>query len=195
MSLNRKNQILKEATRLFSRYGYDKVTIKELTDACGITEPALYRYFPSKDALYEAVLDSLHTFLKYERLFDRLKDVKNPQIILFDMAQHIFNFLKKHKELYRLLLYCTLREHHKARHVYRAIRMPLVDFLKDKLDKLHQEGKIRRINSELTARCFVGMVFDCALNATLWKRFQGKSYTPEEIVSNHASIFVKAIKT
>ncbi len=192
--MSRKDQILKEATRLFSRHGYDGVTIKDLADACRITEPALYRYFPSKDALYDAVLDSLHTLLEYERLFERLKDDKDPEALLYQMSRHIFNFLKEHKELYRLLLYCTLREHHKARQVYRTVRVPLVEFLIRKLDELHQEGKIRNINCELTARCFVGMVFDCALNAILWKGFQGKSYAAEEIVNNHASIFYNGIK-
>jgi len=190
MERNRKNQILDEATRLFSRYGYDKVTIKQLADACGITEPALYRYFPSKNSLYEAVLDSIHTFLEYEQLFERLKENKHPKTLLHDLSQHIFGFLMKHKELYRLLLYCTLREHPKARSVYQSIRVPLVNFLKEKLDGFYREGKTRKINSELTARCFVGMVFDCALNAILWKGFQGKSYSPEEIVKKHASIFI-----
>ena len=33
----RKKQILTEATRLFSKDGYDKVTVKDLAQACGIT--------------------------------------------------------------------------------------------------------------------------------------------------------------
>ena len=62
--IDRKAQILTEATRLFSEFGYDKVTIKILADACGITEPALYRHYASKDAIYDTVLDSIEERLK-----------------------------------------------------------------------------------------------------------------------------------
>jgi AcrR family transcriptional regulator len=194
MEKNRKRQILEEATRLFSRYGYDKVTIKQLADACGITEPALYRYFASKDAIYDAVLDSLKEILEYEALFLRLEDIIDLDVIMHEMAQHILNFFKRHRELYRLLLYSTLREHRKARQVFRAIRSPFVDFLKNKLDELHLQGLVKKKNNQITARCFIGMVFDCSLNATLWKGFQGKYFPPEEVVKNNVPIFVEGLK-
>jgi len=57
--INRKEQILQFATEAFSRDGYDRVTVKQLADKCGITEPAVYRHFESKDAIYVAVLESL----------------------------------------------------------------------------------------------------------------------------------------
>ena len=194
MVTDRKSQILSEATRLFSHYGYDKVTIKELADACKITEPARYRYFPSKEAIYEAVLDSLKSALEYDELFRRLDDEQDLMIIMHDLAQHILVFFKQHRELYRLLLYSTLREHRKARQVFRAIRSPFVDFLNNKLDELRNQGLVKKKNNQITARCFIGMVFDCALNATLWKGFQGKYFSPEEVIGNNVPIFVEGLK-
>jgi AcrR family transcriptional regulator len=194
MATDRRDQILKEATRLFSRFGYDKVTIKELAASCGITEPALYRYFASKEAIYGAVLDSLKSFLDYQPLFERLKGEKSVKIIMHEMARHILNFLKSHRELYRLMLYSALGEHRKARQVFRSVRNPYVDFLKDKLDELYRQGLIRKKNNHITACCFVGMVFDCALSATLWKGFQGKSHTPKEVIGNNVPIFIDGLR-
>lgn len=37
-----------KAAPLFRSFGYRQVTMKALAHACGITAPALYRYFPSK---------------------------------------------------------------------------------------------------------------------------------------------------
>ena len=72
-TIDRKTQILTEATRLFSEYGYDKVTIKTLAEACGITEPALYRHYKSKDDIYDTVLDSLEERLREtDEFFDNL---------------------------------------------------------------------------------------------------------------------------
>ena len=192
-SEERKRQILTEATRLFSRQGYDKVTIKELADACGITEPALYRYYSSKEALYDAVLESLPSQLRHQELFERLEGVTELPEILLGMAQHILSFFSAHRELYRLLLYSTLREHSKSPETYRAIRGPYIDFLMRHLDRLYAEGKIRKKNNEITARCFVVSVFDCALASTLWQGFLGNTYSLDEIVANNVPIFIEGL--
>jgi len=193
MSENRKTQIIKEATSLFSRFGYDKVTIKQLADACGITEPALYRYFSSKEAIYDAVLDSLNDVMDYQGLFEKLNNSDNLEEILPGIARHILSFFKEHRELYRLLLYSTLREHRKAREVFKAIRTPYVEYLTKKLNELQKKGLIKKKNNEITARCFIGMVFDCALNATIWKGFMGKSYTADKVIANNVPIFIDGL--
>jgi len=189
----RKRQILTEATRLFSRQGYDKVTIKELANACGITEPALYRYYPSKEALYDAVLETIPSLLQHQELFDRLKEATELPEILFGLAHHILDFFSAHRELYRLLLYSALREHSKSPETYRAIRGPYIDFLWRHLDRLYAEGKIVKKNNELTARCFVGSVFDCTLASTLWQGFLGNTYTLDEIVANNVPVFIAGL--
>jgi AcrR family transcriptional regulator len=48
--------ILTVAHRLFMQYGYRSVTTRQLADACGLTQPALYHHFPDKEALYLAVI-------------------------------------------------------------------------------------------------------------------------------------------
>lgn len=56
----RRAQILEVAQKLFSRNGYARTTTAALADAAGVTEPILYRHFPSKRALFEAVLDDVN---------------------------------------------------------------------------------------------------------------------------------------
>jgi AcrR family transcriptional regulator len=190
---DRRNQIINEAMRLFGHYGYDSVTIKQLAKACDITEPALYRHFSSKEEIYSAVLDSLKSLMNYEGLFGRLEKSDDPGAILSGLASHILDFFNKNRETYRLLLYSTLREHNKARKIFREIRGPYARFLAGQLDRLYSLGKIRKKNNEITARCFIGMVFDCALSSTLWKGFQGKNYRPEEIIANNVPIFIQGL--
>jgi hypothetical protein len=63
------------------------------------------------------------------------------------------------------------------------------------LDRFAAAGKILPKNNEITGRCFVGMVFECALSGTLWKGFLGKRYRPEEVVNNNIPIFARGLKT
>jgi AcrR family transcriptional regulator len=43
-----RQQLYRRAARVFRRHGYKGATLKELSAACGLSVPALYRYFPSK---------------------------------------------------------------------------------------------------------------------------------------------------
>ena len=55
----RQSQIVTEAARLFAEYGYNGVSIEDLGAALGISGPALYRHFASKDALLSEILVSV----------------------------------------------------------------------------------------------------------------------------------------
>ncbi len=47
------------ATGLFARNGYDATAIPAVLDAAGVSRGALYHHFASKEALFEAVLESV----------------------------------------------------------------------------------------------------------------------------------------
>ncbi len=51
------NTVLDRAARLFWEQGYEGTSVKDLTDAMGMTPPSLYAAFGSKEALYDRVLD------------------------------------------------------------------------------------------------------------------------------------------
>jgi AcrR family transcriptional regulator len=67
--VNRREQILDAAAELFAAKGFHGVSVGELGGACGITGPALYKHFPSKDAVLAEMLVSIS-----ERLLDEGRD-------------------------------------------------------------------------------------------------------------------------
>lgn len=72
MSGDMRAMILAEAHRLFFTLGYRSVTTRMVAEACGVTQPALYHHFRTKEDLYEAVvlaqLDRLQTGLHDEAI-------------------------------------------------------------------------------------------------------------------------------
>ena len=54
---DRKELILNVACRLFAEIGYDKTSTKELAKAVNCSEALLYKYFDSKKAIMEYLLD------------------------------------------------------------------------------------------------------------------------------------------
>jgi len=190
---NRKEQILALATEMFSRDGYDMVTVKQLADGCGITEPAIYRHFESKEAIYGEVLEALRGRMDHHELFARLEKENDLEVLVTDLSLHIVSFYSTNADIYRLLLYAALRGHARAGRIYELIRGTYCHFLQKQLDRLYEQGSIVAVHSEITARCFVGMVFDCAMASSLWRGFQGPVYDPKEVLANSVRIFVKGM--
>lgn len=186
---DRKTQILQVATKAFSQEGYDGVTVRQLAEQCGISEPAVYRHYPSKEALYDAVLDSIEARMDRDTLFNELKDEFNLKTLLDKIAEHVVEFFSANDDIQRLLMYSALSHHVKARQVYDLTRGRYVHFLKSRLEALLEAGKLRPVNPEITARCFIGMIFDCALCNTLWKRPFGKHFEPAETIANNVPIY------
>ncbi|MFC5702818.1 TetR/AcrR family transcriptional regulator [Cohnella faecalis] len=56
-TINRKEQILDAAAALFAEFGYYKTTTAEVARAIGVTQPYVFHFFKSKEALYLAVLE------------------------------------------------------------------------------------------------------------------------------------------
>lgn len=53
----RKAAIIQAALPLFARQGFTATTTKQLARAAGVSEPLLYKHFPSKEDLYGAIQD------------------------------------------------------------------------------------------------------------------------------------------
>ncbi|KQR10389.1 TetR/AcrR family transcriptional regulator [Cellulomonas sp. Leaf334] len=52
----RRDALLSEAARLFAGRGFDGVSIEDLGSSVGVSGPAVYRHFPSKQAVLAALL-------------------------------------------------------------------------------------------------------------------------------------------
>ncbi|KAB8171166.1 TetR family transcriptional regulator [Streptomyces sp. 3MP-14] len=62
--LSRREQILREASRLFAAHGFHGVGVDEIGAAVGISGPALYRHFAGKDAMLTELLVGISTRLR-----------------------------------------------------------------------------------------------------------------------------------
>ena len=56
---DRRSQILETAAELFASRGFHGVSVADLGAACGISGPALYKHFPSKQAMLAEMLVSI----------------------------------------------------------------------------------------------------------------------------------------
>jgi AcrR family transcriptional regulator len=77
-----KRMILKEALHLFAQRGIDAVTVRDIGDRAGYTNAALFKFFPTKDAL------ALYLFERcYLALFESLSAPTRPKTPFADQMR------------------------------------------------------------------------------------------------------------
>lgn len=95
----RPDEILDAATRVFANQGFDAARMDEIADYAGLSKGALYLYFKSKDAMFEAIIDrfakqrAAQAYAQAESLIhadpiDALKQVLQVAISIASDAEH-----------------------------------------------------------------------------------------------------------
>lgn len=91
--------ILKAAAELLVEVGVERISTNLVAERAGITVPALYRYFPNKYAVLNALgavlMDKQNTV--FQKWFDQYLDTDNPRTLL----DNIFEVLKQTYEVTR----------------------------------------------------------------------------------------------
>ena len=93
----RRRELITAAARLFAARGYYAVTVDDLGEALGISGPALYRHFPSKQALLVAVFDQVIE-LQREDLKEALSEATDPAGALEAMVRLHVRFAVEQRE-------------------------------------------------------------------------------------------------
>lgn len=108
MLSERQEQIINESIKLIAEKGIQGFTIKNLSKAIGISEPAIYRHFDSKTHILLSILDSftemaemlsglidnnkLSAVQKISYMFNRMVDMfnKTPSLVSVIFSEEIF---------------------------------------------------------------------------------------------------------
>lgn len=80
-----KERLLRVATRLFARHGFEGTSVQDIVDAAGVTKGAMYHYYGSKDDLLYEVYHQLLT-MQMSHLTDIAKGSGTPEERLREAA-------------------------------------------------------------------------------------------------------------
>jgi len=94
----RRQQILDIAAELFAARGFHGVSVAELGSACGVSGPALYKHFESKDAMLAEMLVSISETLLSEGR-SRVGSAAGPREALTALIEWHIEFALAHRPL------------------------------------------------------------------------------------------------
>ena len=100
----------------FLQHGYQKASLKNIARNAGITTAGLYRHFPSKEAMFSAMVEPVtEEFLKscddsMEETFQKLSEsdfLENFNEFRTEKNMEVLSYMYDHYDVFRLLLVCS----------------------------------------------------------------------------------------
>jgi AcrR family transcriptional regulator len=156
-------QILEAASRTFAARVFHLVTMDEVATVARVGKGTLYRYFPSKEDLYLAIVDEAFGLLIRRLEAERAVGVpataaleRMIAAIVETFAQHLPSFRLVHRGEGRLFL--------RKKEVIRARRAHIARLLAEVLDRGVETGTFRKVDRILVPSMLIGMVWATTLN-------------------------------
>jgi AcrR family transcriptional regulator len=179
--------ILEAAMSLFSKQGYSRTTTRALAQAAGITEMTLFRYFESKEKLFEAVVEQFGGQVVAGEMEAQLNG--NYREDLLRLGSMIMKILRQRGDAMRMML-CE-SSHFPAMAAAlaqnpRMLRQMLARYLKRQIDA----GQVRPLDVEAAAHIFWGIFFTYSLGADLFAEPDIGEASDDAVVTHFVDIFI-----
>lgn len=152
----RKEEILIGALKVFARKGYDKTTITDIAKELGISQGLCYRYYESKEAIYDTALDQYAERIVSESIkrFSNNGTTLKEQILTFsgDLKEY------KQSEMEDSLMYGLFHgENSQKMHDQLMLKTAekLVPHIKEVLTQAKERGELQFENVDTLAYFFV----------------------------------------
>jgi AcrR family transcriptional regulator len=189
---NRKRQIVAVAALLFSEKGFRGTTTKEIADRAGVSEAIIFRHFPSKEALYSAILD-YKTRETAERIQAHLKEAasrKDDVAFFGSLAYDTLELHRKDPTLMRLLLFSALEGHELSEIFFASTAREIRIYVRRYIKQRVSDGAFREMDPSVAARALVGTVIHHAQTRALFKS-DDLRMSSRQIADRFVDIFLK----
>ncbi len=110
--------ILKAATKVFAKYGYDGGSVEKISKAAKSYDRMIYYYFGSKEGLFIAVLEEMYRAMDDAENAIAL-DAERPIETLTAVIRFVHGYYRKNPEFVTLL---NTENLHKGRHISKSLR-------------------------------------------------------------------------
>lgn len=188
----RRESLLAAAQRLFSRKGFFGVGVDEIVAELGVTPAVLYRHFPSKEALYAAVL---------ERIACRREDyvaaiVAEPSdfaSVLRRITRIYAESVAKQPDYLRMEMYSVLEGNRAVADFFENRWRPFADFVEVGLRELMDEGRIGPLDERAASLMFQGMLRESLYAKCIQKTARYRDMDLPTVVNRLLDLFFRAI--
>ena len=186
-----RDAILDTSAKLFSQHGYKEVSIRDIAQACGMTNAALYYHFKNKEDLFLAMLQRDH-----EQTLAALQEAANgPGDLREDLKRLVTQYAaitcQRRQSFQTLRRDLSNVENVRGHKLFTEMRSSFMRPLEDRLAQAQADGEIQSGDARFYARLLHGMII--ALT------FEGKPdktrKVPAQEVEAAVDVFLNGVMT
>lgn len=193
-SQERREQIIHGAMNIFARKGFRGTTTREIAQSLGISEALMFKYFPTKEALYRAIIRK-RTDRAEEMLFPKeVIEAKDDWKVFHAIATHLARRNSQDPTFMRLLHYSALEGHELARIFFGNHAQKKVKILARYIAQRIKEGAFRKVSPELAALAFLGMIIHYIQAQEIFGLKHRAPFSLEKVVATFVEIFLKGLE-
>ena len=193
---DRRHQLLEAALAIFARKGFDGTTTKEVAAAAGVTEAIIFRHFPTKQALYTAVLDYRAQSPEFHESLERMKasmERNDDEELLRTLARTVVKSYREDPGYERVLLFAALEGHEQGLAHHRQLVAPVYELLRDYFTRRQREGAIIGVDPGAVIAAIGGMAKNYGMMTQMFG-FHIESATDDEVVEGFIHIMMHGIR-
>jgi AcrR family transcriptional regulator len=193
---DRRHQILQVATELFASKGYEGATTREIAKRAKVNEAIIFRHFPTKEELYWAVIENkCLVSAKKSFLTDVLEAGQPVRETFVTLAETILRRREKDQTLARLLLFSALENHRLSQRFFQSYVADYYEVLGDYIQQRIEAGEFRKLDAQLAARGFLGMIVYHSLIQDLFGGNKFHAYDAREVAESMTDIWLQGMLT
>jgi len=154
---DRQAGLIGAAASLFAAKGFSGTTTKDIAKAAGVSEALLFKHFPTKRALYSAILAEKAQYSELRAALEKAVADRDDERLFTLLAG--FRIRKgADPTMLRLLLFSALEGHELSAMFFRQQYRVFYDLLAGYISRRIVEGAFRAVDPQLTARAFFGII-------------------------------------
>lgn len=189
-SQERQASLIQAATRLFAKKGFNGTTTKEIAKAAGISEALVFKHFPTKRALYAAILAEKVTINELLGAIEASAKKRDDRRVFTLIAGYRIR-PGADPTLLRLLLFSALEGHELSDMFFGKHHKVFYDRLAAYIQARVEDGAFREVDPLLAARAFIGMVVHHRLLHEIFGVKMDRSH--DDTVSTYVDIFLQGL--
>ena len=152
----RKKEILTGALKVFSKKGYDKTTITDIAKELNISQGLCYRYYASKEEIYDAALEEYSDYIVNSNIQRFDNDERSFKEKIWNFSGHVEEYCNPESDnelMYALFHGKNSHKMHDQLMLKTAAK--LIPYIKKELQTAKDNGEIRISDIDTFAYFFV----------------------------------------
>ncbi len=193
--MDRRQQILAAAQRIFAKEGFHGATIKKIAIEAGLKSQSLvYWYFEDKKGLFQTMLEGLSPVLsKLPNLWQRIDDPPEEVLLLIARAYLSTFDSPEAKQLFRIFLAEAPRVPETANNFAEKIVL-LLNFIISYLEHQIDMGRLRPHDTQSSARFFLGSLVVYIIGREIFLPLRAGLPAQELYVQEVVNIFLTGLR-